>query len=126
MGLSAVQFLKAGGANKIIALDVTDRKKEAALAYGADYFLNSATEPDIAASIREILGSDVGADIVYECSGHPASVETCVLKAVKPGGQVMLIGTVQQPITFTLGTAQIFEIDFQSSFVFLCISAGRS
>ena len=36
-GLSAVQFLKAGGANKIIALDVTDRKKEAALAYGADY-----------------------------------------------------------------------------------------
>ena len=73
----------------------------------------------IAASIREILGSDVGADIVYECSGHPASVETCVLKAVKPGGQVMLIGTVQQPITFTLGTAQIFEIDFQSSFVYL-------
>ena len=49
----------------------------------------------------------------------PASVETCVLKAVKPGGQVMLIGTVQQPITFTLGTAQIFEIDFQSSFVYL-------
>lgn len=45
VGLSAVQFLKAGGANKIIALDVTDRKKEAALAYGADYFLNSATEP---------------------------------------------------------------------------------
>ena len=119
VGLSAVQFLKTGGANKIIALDVTDRKKEAALAYGADYFLNSATEPDIAASIREILGSDVGADIVYECSGHPASVETCVLKAVKPGGQVMLIGTVQQPITFTLGTAQIFEIDFQSSFVYL-------
>lgn len=31
----------------------------------------------------------------------------------------MLIGTVQQPITFTLGTAQIFEIDFQSSFVYL-------
>lgn len=31
----------------------------------------------------------------------------------------MLIGTVQQPINFTLGTAQIFEIDFQSSFVYL-------
>lgn len=119
VGLSAVQFLKAAGANKIIALDVADTKKEAAFAYGADYFINSATTENVAEEIHKILGSPVGADVVYECSGHPSSVETCALQACKPGGQVMLIGTVQEPINFTLGTPQIFEIDFQSSFVYV-------
>ncbi len=31
----------------------------------------------------------------------------------------MLIGTVQEPLTFNLGELQIFEIDLQSSFVYL-------
>lgn len=119
VGLSAVQFLKAAGAHPIIALDVNDGKKDVAFQYGADYFLNSATEENVGQAIKNILGSDVGADVVYECSGHPASVETCALQAVRPGGQVMLIGTVQEPIKFTLGTPQIFEIDFQSSFVYV-------
>ncbi len=119
VGLSTVQFLKAAGAHPIIALDVTDAKREAALAYGADVFLNTAKEENVARAIQQILGRVVGADVVYECSGHPASVETCAMAAVRPGGQVMLIGTVQEPITFTLGAPQIFEIDFQSSFVYL-------
>ena len=119
VGLSAVQFLKAAGAHPIIALDVTDEKESYALTYGADYFLNTAKEENVGEKIRSILGSDVGAEIAYECSGHPASVKTCALEAVRPGGQVMLIGTVQEPIDFTLGTPQIFEIDFQSSFVYL-------
>lgn len=119
VGLSALQFLKAAGANKILALDVSDSKKEAAFTYGADYFINSAACENVAEEIHKILGSPVGADVVYECSGHPASVETCALQACKPGGQVMLIGTVQEPINFTLGTPQIFEIDFQSSFVYV-------
>ena len=119
VGLSAVQFLKAGGAHPIIALDVTDTKKEAAFAYGADYFINTRTTEDVGAAIREILHSPVGVDVAFECSGHPASVETCALSAVRPGGQVMLIGTVQEPLQFVLGTPQVFEIDFQSSFVYV-------
>ncbi len=119
VGLSAVQFLKAAGAHPIIALDVADTKKEAAFTYGADYFINSATQEDVGGAIRDILGRPVGADVVYECSGHPSSVKTCAMEACRPGGQVMLIGTVQEPITFNLGDPQIFEIDFQSSFVYL-------
>ena len=119
VGLSAVQFLKAAGAHPIIALDVNDMKKEHAVAYGADYFLNSAKEEHVGDAIRKILGSDVGAEVAFECSGHPASVEICAMQAVKPGGQVMLIGTVQEPIPFVLGAPQVFEIDFQSSFVYL-------
>ncbi len=118
VGLSAVQFLKAAGAYPIIALDVNDAKREAALTYGADYFLNSATE-DVGASVKKILGRPVGADVVYECSGNPESVKTCAMQACRPGGQVMLIGTVQEPLTFNLGELQIFEIDLQSSFVYL-------
>lgn len=119
VGLSAVQFLRAAGAHPIIALDITDDKKKAAIDYGADYFINTTTTENVKKAIQDILGSVVGADVVYECSGHSDSVKCCVLEACRPGGQVMLIGTVQEPLPFTLGTLQIFEIDLQSSFVYV-------
>jgi (R,R)-butanediol dehydrogenase/meso-butanediol dehydrogenase/diacetyl reductase len=119
IGLSTVQFLKAAGAHPIIALNRSEAKKDAALAYGADYFLSTAKTENIGEEIRKILGSDVGADVVFECSGQPSSVELCAKEAVRPGGQVMLIGTVQEPLTFALGDIQIAEIDMKSSFVYL-------
>lgn len=118
-GLSAVKFLKAGGARRIIALDVDNAKKEGALEYGADYFINSRECEDVAGEIRKILGSSVGADVVFECAGQPKSLETCVMQAVKPGGQVMMIGTVQENISMIMGNAQIFEPDLKFSFVYI-------
>ena len=119
VGLSTVQFLKAAGAHPIIAMDISENKRAAAMTYGADYFFNPTEEENIQETIKKTLGRSVGADVVFECSGHPSSVEICALHAVKPGGQVMLIGTVQEPLTFTLGVPQIAEIDFQTSFVYV-------
>ncbi len=50
IGLSAVQFLKAAGAHPIIAINRSESKKDAALAYGADYFISTAKEENIGAS----------------------------------------------------------------------------
>ncbi len=119
VGLSAVQFLKAAGADPIIALNRSEKKREVALAYGADYFLSFEKNENIGETICDILGRPVGADIVYECSGSPASLEVCAFEACKPGGQVMLIGTIQEPITFHLSDLQIREVDLQSSFVYV-------
>lgn len=118
-GLAAVQFLKACGARRIIALDTNDKKRTSALACGADDFINLTACDDVAAKIRELLNSQTGADIVFECAGQPASLETCMMQCVKPGGQVVLIGTIQKPLSLPLGDPQIYEINLQFSFVYL-------
>ena len=117
IGLSAIQFLRAAGARRIIALGTSDEKEPLIREYGADYFINSKTCPDVAAKVCEILGSPVGAPIVYECAGNPASFNTCV-SCVKPGGQVVVIGTINQPFPIQPGSFSIHEPEFQFTFVY--------
>ena len=86
IGLAAIQCLKAAGANKIIALGTTSSKEPILREYGADYFINSKECEDLAGEIQKILGSPVGADVVYECAGNMTSLANCVYPCVKPGG----------------------------------------
>lgn len=119
IGLAAIQFLKAGGANKIIALGTNSAKEPLLRQYGADYFINAKECEDLAGEIRRILGSPVGADIVYECAGNMASLSNCVYHCVKPGGQVMVVGTIQEPMTALVpGSFSIHEPDINFSFVY--------
>ena len=119
IGLSALQFLKAAGANKIIALGTTSAKEPIIKAYGADYFINSKECQDLAGEIKKILGSEVGADVVYECAGNMKSLANCVYSCVKPGGQISVIGTIQEPMSNLVpGSFSIFEPNFQFSFTY--------
>ena len=118
VGLSAVQFLKAGGANKVIALDIDDSREELAKAYGADVFINTLKCEDLAGTIQNICGTGVGAEVVYECSGSPASFRNCIYDCVRPGGQVIGIGTIQRPVDVIPGEFAVREIDIQFSFVY--------
>lgn len=117
VGLSAIQFLKAGGARNVIVLGTSDEKEPLIKEYGADYFINSKTCQDVPGKIKEILDSPVGADIVFECAGNPASFNTCI-GCVKPGGQIMVIGTINEPFTIAPGSFSIFEPEFKFSFVY--------
>lgn len=117
VGLSAIQFLKAAGARKLIALGTSDEKEPLIREYGADYFINSKTCEDVPAKVREILGSPVGADIVFECAGNPNSFHTSI-RCVKPGGQVMIIGTINQTFEIRPGSFSLFEPELKCSFVY--------
>ena len=117
VGLGAVQFLKAAGARNLIVLGTSDEKEPLIREYGADYFINSRTCEDVPGRIKEILGSPVGADIVFECAGNPASFHTCI-GCVKPGGQVMVIGTINQTFDITPGRFSLFEPELKFSFVY--------
>ena len=119
IGLSALQFLKAAGANKIIALGTTSAKEPIIKAYGADYFINSKECEDLAGEIKKIFGTEVGADVVFECAGNMASLSNCVYSCVKPGGQISVIGTIQEPMSNLVpGAFSIFEPNFQFSFTY--------
>ncbi|MGI5971690.1 MAG: zinc-dependent alcohol dehydrogenase [Oscillospiraceae bacterium] len=118
IGLSAIQFLKAGGANKIIVLGTSDEKEPIVMQYGADYYFNSKKCADIGGEIKKILGSPVGADVVFECAGKMASLSNCIYQCVKPGGQVLVIGTIQEPMNIVPSTFSILEPDINFSFVY--------
>lgn len=118
IGLAAIQFLKAAGANKIIALGTTSSKFPLLREYGADYCINPKEVGDLGAEIRKILDSPVGADVVYECAGNMNSLKNCIYSCVKPGGQVMVIGTIQEPMDIIPGSFSIFEPDLKFSFVY--------
>ena len=118
IGLAAISILKAAGANKIIALNTTTSKFPLIRQYGADYCINVRETKDLAAEIKAICGNDVGADVTYECAGTNESLENCVYHCTKPGGQVMLIGGIKDPMTLVIENFIIHEVDLKTSFVY--------
>ena len=120
IGLSAIQFLKAAGANKVIALGTSPSKYPILKEYGADYCLNPKELGDkLGEEIRKICGNPVGADVVFECAGNMNSLSNCVYHCVKPGGQVVVIGTIQEPMTALVpGSFSIHEPEMLFTFVY--------
>lgn len=119
IGLAAIQLAKAAGANKVIALGTTSSKEPLIKAYGADYFINSKECTDLKAEIKKILGKEVGADVVFEAAGNTASLHNCVYDCVKPGGKVVVLGTIQAPLANIVpGQISICEPTLQFSFTY--------
>lgn len=119
VGLSVVRLLKAAGARKIVALQLGSQKTDILKSMGADLVLDPETGPDIAGTIREFFGTGELADVVFECAGTKQSLYNCLKYAARPGGQVMMIGQVTEPLD-NIAPADIFakELDLQFSFVF--------
>ena len=118
IGLSAIGILKAAGAGRIIALGTTSAKFPTLKAYGADHCINPNEVADLGAEIRKALDAEVGADIVYECAGNAVSLKNCIRACVRPGGQVTVIGTIQESLDIVPGGFSIFEPNLEFSFVY--------
>ena len=117
VGLSVIQFLKAAGANKIIVLDVNEANRDIIKQYGGDYFVNPSRCESLSEEIKSIVGTGVGADVVFECAGVPVSHLNCI-ECVKPGGQVVCVGSINVPIELVSGVFSTREPDFQYSFAY--------
>jgi L-iditol 2-dehydrogenase len=117
IGLSMVQLLKIAGAGHITAVNRALKKRELALEFGADAAFSPSEEADLPGKIKSLYGG-LGADIVYECAGSPATVGLAVAVA-RAGGEVILIGTNPEPLA-TINEIQIglFELDLKGSFAY--------
>lgn len=113
IGLGVLQFLKLGGAGKIISLEISSEKSKLAAQMGADVVLNpvSEGEDDLAEKIYS-LTDGVGADIVFECAGVPAAFQTCI-NHVKSGGQVMLVGINDKDVAINPFTMVLKEVEMR-------------
>jgi S-(hydroxymethyl)glutathione dehydrogenase/alcohol dehydrogenase len=102
VGLSAVQGAHAAGAERVIAIDLDDRKLALARVLGATDAINLAREDGLAA-VKEMTGGR-GADVVLEAAGNEKAFRLSV-EACRPGGQIVWLGkvNVNQDVAFRWG-----------------------
>lgn len=118
VALGAIQFLRAGGARRIVVLGTNSAKFPLLRRYGADRCINVRDSVDLAGEIRDALDRSEGADVTFECAGNVASLENCVLSAARNGSQVVLLGTIASPMGLVQAQFGPREIDLIGSFVY--------
>lgn len=89
LGLMAVQICRAAGAVPVIASDPNPRRRELALAMGADYAFDPF-EPDFYEKVKEVTNQQ-GANVVIEVSGVNTAIGQ-VLDCTAKWGRVSLLG----------------------------------
>ncbi len=114
IGLSAIQFLRIGGARHITALEIVDARKELAREVGADLVLDPTEHGDRLSERIMALHGGVGADVVVESAGVPRSFELCLTLA-RAGGQVLNLGVTEQTAAVAPAFIVRRELDIKSS-----------
>ena len=90
VGVNVVQSAAMVSANPIVAVDVVESKLGWARKFGATHAFNSATTPDLAAKVREIVGPQ-GADVVIDTTGRARVIEQAY-ELTHPDGKTILVG----------------------------------
>ncbi|MFC7263371.1 zinc-dependent alcohol dehydrogenase family protein [Streptomyces lutosisoli] len=98
IGLAAIATARLYTPGKIIAVDLAPARLDAAKRLGADAV---ATAGEEAEQLVADLTEGVGADVVIEAVGVPASFEACT-RMVRPGGHVANVGVHGKPVTLHL------------------------
>jgi alcohol dehydrogenase len=114
IGLSAVTGSLLFSPSHVIVIDLVDARLDAAKQFGADVTLNSGREDPWA--IVKSLSDGLGADVVIEAVGSPATFELAT-ELVKPGGHVANIGVHGEPATLHLETLWTRDVTITTGLV---------
>ncbi|KAJ5200461.1 Polyketide synthase enoylreductase [Penicillium cf. griseofulvum] len=95
IGLAIIQVLKAKGVTSIIAVEVSERRREFALGLGATEVLNPV-DVDAVTQVRVLTGN-VGAAVAFECSGVQAGLDTAIAGLRVRGTMVIVSMWEQRP-----------------------------
>lgn len=89
VGSSIIQIARAFGASRVVAIDVSDDKLEAARGLGATDVVNSARQ-DVHEAVFSLTGGR-GVDVAFEALGRPETWNAA-LDALRDGGRMVPIG----------------------------------
>ena len=105
VGSAAVAGARLAGANRIIAVDLEDRKLDWARGFGATHTVN-ASQTDPVEAIRELTGG-FGADVVIDAVGVPKTYEQAFY-ARDLAGTVVLVGVPTPEMKLELPLLDVF------------------
>jgi L-iditol 2-dehydrogenase len=113
IGLLALKLLVAEGIRTIVAGAAGDEERlEAAKRFGAAAIINVG-DRDLAEAVREVTEGS-GADVAFECAGHPGSVRGC-LEALRPMGRYTQIAICGREIQFPIDLVLYKQLRLQGS-----------
>lgn len=112
IGVMTALAALAGGCARVMIYDVMADKLQTAAQYDGIDALDP-THP-VAEQVAEATAG-WGADVVFECAGHPSVFKT-LFDTPRPGGTVVFVGMPVEPIAFDMVAAQAKELNMATVF----------
>lgn len=119
IGLASIALAKASGASKIIAFEISNKRRELAKLVGAEYVYNP-TEVNPVEVILDVT-KGVGADMLVESAGAPTKTIPAMEKTLAIGGKIVQIGRAAERVPvyleyFQTHAGQIFGAQGHSGY----------
>ncbi len=115
IGILLIQSLKAFGAAKVLATDVSDCRLSLARQCGADEVVNTR-EADFGKALLEAFGPDK-ADIIYDCAGNDVTMDQAIQNARK-GSTIVLVAVFAGQARCDLAKLNDSELDLNTSMMY--------
>ena len=123
IGLLCVKLLVAEGIQTIVAGTPGDADRlAAARRFGAAQVVNVG-ERNLGEAVRQFT-KGVGADVAFECSGHPDSVRGC-LDSLRPMGRYTQIGICGRDIQFPMDQVFYKQLTIRGSVTYTAATWSR-
>lgn len=113
VGLGVVAAARAKGAGLITGIDPLARRQQLALEMGAASTYSGAADAGQYDQGSELARAG-GYDVVFECSGHPASLQAAI-GLTRRGGTVVTVGLFAGPVSVDLNEVTMNERRFLGS-----------
>lgn len=94
IGIAVIEALKARGSGQIIVSEISTKRKDFAIQFGADAVVDPSKE-DVVKFVHERTDGE-GVDIVYDCAGVAVGLATAC-KAIRTNGTVVSISDLCDP-----------------------------
>ena len=119
VGLNGLLGAKLAGAEKIIAVDISDDKLGLARQLGATHTVNARDDNHVE-QIKDITNG--GVDYAFEFSGTVAATETCY-KSIRMGGEVLIVGLSPSNSLFSFNPSDIVNSEkaIRGSYMGSCV-----
>jgi len=105
IGFAAIALSKAAGAAKVIAFEVSDKRRELARAVGADEVFDPRTAKPSQVILDLTRGE--GADVQVEAAGAPTQTIPEMEKCLAINGKIVMIGRAAEHVPMYLETLQV-------------------
>lgn len=115
VGLAALLTVQFFSPAKIIMIDLSESRLEAAKKFGATHTICSSDLEEIKTFVNKVTDGR-GVDISMECVGYPATFDVCQ-NIISVGGRIANLGVHGKPVSFNLDELWIKNITMNTGLV---------
>ncbi|WP_046506318.1 zinc-dependent alcohol dehydrogenase family protein [Streptomyces odonnellii] len=113
IGLAAIATARLFSPSRVVAVDLSRPRLEAARRFGADAVADAAEDP---VHLVQDLTEGLGADVAIEAVGLPETFELCA-RTVRPGGHIANVGVHGKPAVLHLEDLWIKDVTITTGLV---------